>query len=139
MVQINPKEERILEGWYPAEIGQVEEMETQFGERLMVPFEVEAEDGAIVEIIAFISFSDHPKSNVVKWGRALFGNRPFDTDEFTGVLCEVFVEEGEDKQGDPKNFVRKVRPRKSGSKANTKSKVTAGAEDPEADFEDIPL
>jgi hypothetical protein len=135
-VQINPKEERNLEdGWYPAEIGQVSEMDTKFGERLLVPFEVEADEATTVEIPAWISFSDHPKSNVVKWGRALLGNRSFDTDEFTGLLCEVFVEEGEDDEGNAKNYVRKVRPRKGDGRAKSKAKAPAG--DPEADFGDI--
>jgi hypothetical protein len=154
-VQINPKEERILEdGWYPATIDEVEEKDTKFGDRLMVPFIVE-DDGSEVEITAFISFSDHPKSNVVKWGKALFGNRPFDTDEFSGQTCEVFVEEGEDSDGQQKNFVRKLRPRKDGGKAKAKGKPklptnpefeeakrkreAARDGDVEDDFDDLPL
>jgi hypothetical protein len=39
MTKIRPKKETIIEdGWYPAEIGQVEERETKFGEKLLVPF-----------------------------------------------------------------------------------------------------
>jgi hypothetical protein len=135
-VQINPREERLLEdGWYPAGIGEVVEKATKFGERLMVPFNVEA-DGEVVEITAFISFSDHPKSNIVRWGNALFGDGPFDTDDFTGQKCEVFVEEGEDNEGNPKNFIRKVRRPKSSGQARSKA---GGPDDPEANFEDIPF
>jgi hypothetical protein len=140
-MKINPKAETILEdGWYPATIGEVEEKDTKFGERLMVPFDVDPGDDTVVDITAFISFSDHPKSNVVKWGKALFGDRAFDTDEFTGLNCEVFVEEGEDADGQPKNFIRKVRPPKAAT-ANGKAKEK-GADDVdlnEADFDEIPF
>lgn len=137
MVQINPKAEIIIEdGWYPFSIEGVEEKETQFGEKLMLPFMVDAgADEGVVEITAFISYSDHPKSNVVKWGKALFGERPFDTDEFEGASGEAFVEEGEDKEGQPKNFIRKVR---KGKKGKAKAKPSE-AEVDESDFEEIPL
>ena len=117
---ITPKIETIIDdGWYPAKIGTVENKDTQFGERLMVPFEVES-GGDMVEITAFLSYSDHPKSNLVRWAKALFGDRPFDTDEYSGVECEVFVELGEDKEGNPKNSVLKVR-RRRGDEAPTKA------------------
>lgn len=138
MVQINPKAEIIIEdGWYPFTIQGVEDKETQFGDKLMLPFQVDAgaELGA-VEITAFVSFSDHPKSNVVKWGKALFGDRPFDTDEFEGATGEAFVEEGEDKDGQPKNFIRKVR---KGKKAAGSGKKKTEVDEGEADFEEIPL
>lgn len=136
-MKINPKAEVLLaDGWYTATIGEVEEKDTKFGERLMVPFDVEDGDDTIVDITAFISFSDHPKSNVVKWGKALFGDRAFDTDEFTSVRCEVFVEEGEDADKQPKNFIRKVRKPKSGGKKPAKDSAT---EANEADFDNIPF
>ena len=134
MAQINPKAEVIIEdGWYPFTIEGVEEKDTKFGEKLMLPFVVEA-DGQQVEITAFVSFSDHPKSNVVKWGKQLFGERPFDTDEFEGATGEAFVEEGEDAEGQPKNFIRKVRTKKQA----TKARKEAAAQE-EEDFEEIPL
>lgn len=135
MTRIEPKSEVILEGgWYPATIGDVEERDTKFGEKLMVPFDVEPGDDTLVDITAFISFSDHPKSNVVKWGKSLFGERPFDTDEFSGVKCEVFLEEGEDQDGAPKNFIRKIRrPKEEKAKAGKKAK------DDGEDFADLPF
>lgn len=135
MVQINPKAEVIIEdGWYPFTIEGVEDKETQFGDKLMLPFQVDASGAneGTVEITAFVSFSDHPKSNVVKWGKALFGDRPFDTDEFEGATGEAFVEEGEDKEGQPKNFIRKVRQAKKAGK-------TTKADVEEPDFSDIPV
>lgn len=140
MAQINPKSETIIaDGWYPATIGEVEEKDTKYGERLMVPFDVEPGDDTVVDITAFISFSEHPKSNVVKWGKALFGERPFDTDEFSGVECEVFVEEGEDQDGAPKNFIRRVRkPKKGGDKAPAKVGGKKADADDE-DFSDLPF
>jgi hypothetical protein len=143
-VRINPKADVVIQdGWYPATIGDVEEKDTKFGERLMVPFDVDPGDGTLVDITAFISFSDHPKSNVVKWGKALFGERAFDTDEFAGVQCEVFVEEGEDSDGAPKNFIRKVRPLKGDTKGKSKVKagstVAVGEEEEQADFSDLPF
>lgn len=133
MVQINPKAEVIIEdGWYPFTIEGVEDKETQFGDKLMLPFQVDAGKEGTIEITAFVSFSDHPKSNVVKWGKALFGDRPFDTDEFEGATGEAFVEEGEDKEGLPKNFIRKVRkPKKAGKKKEP--------ELDESDFDEIPI
>jgi len=134
MATINPKAEKIIEdGWYPATIGDTEMKDTKFGERLMVPFDVQ-DDDETVDITAFISISDHPKSNVVKWGKALFGERPFDTDEFSGTECEVFVEEGEDSEGQPKNFIRKVR--KTGSTKKAKKKAD---DDFEADVSELPF
>ena len=73
MTKIRPKKETIIEdGWYPAEIGEVEERETKFGEKLLVPFEVDA-GGDTIAIDAWLSLSDHPKSNLVhdqatSWG-----------------------------------------------------------------------
>lgn len=139
-MRIEPKTEAVIsDGWYAATIGEVEEKGTKFGERLMVPFIVDPGDNTVVEITAFISFSDHPKSNVVRWGKALFGERPFDTDEFANVQCEVFVEEGEDAEGQPKNFIRKLRPAKpakDGSKSKPKDKKDAEME-AEADFDNL--
>lgn len=137
-MQIQPKKETILEdGWYPFTIGETEEKDTKFGERFMIPFELEADDG-VVEVTAFISYSDHPKSNMVKWGKALFGDRAFDTDEFQGQTGEAFVEEGEDSEGQPKNFIRKVRQSKKGAAKNGKGKKEEVTLD-ESDFDDIPL
>ena len=136
MTKIRPKKETIIEdGWYPAEIGQVEERETKFGEKLLVPFEVDAGDDTIA-IDAWLSVSDHPKSNLVKWAKQLFGDREFDTDEFAGLRCEVFVAEGEDSEGSPKNFIRKLRPAMKG-KGKPKQDEDIGID--ESDFEDIPL
>lgn len=132
MAAINPKAEKIIEdGWYPATIGETKMQDTKFGEKVLVPFDVMDGDGEIVDITAFLTLSDHPKSNVVKWGKSLFGDRPFDTDEFDGVKCEVFVEEGEDNEGQAKNFIRKVR--------IPSAKKSAAKEDAEADFDQIKL
>jgi hypothetical protein len=48
----------------------------------------------------------------------------------------VFVEEGEDSEGSPKNFIRKLRPAKKG-KGKPKQDEDIGIE--ESDFEDVPL
>lgn len=142
MTKIQPKKETIIEdGWYSAEIGEVEERETVHGEKLLVPFEVDAGDAGIIAIDAWLSISDHPKSNMCKWALQLFGEREFDTDEFTGVECEVFVEEGEDKEKQPKNYIRKVRPLKkdkAGGKANGKGKTEEVTID-EEDFNNIEI
>jgi hypothetical protein len=135
-MHVKPKRETIIEdGWYPAEIGQVEERETKFGQKLLVPFGVDA-SGDTIAIDAWLSVSDHPKSNLVKWARQLFGDREFDTEEFAGLRCEVFVEEGEDSEGSPKNFIRKLRPAKKG-KGKPKQDEDIGTD--ESDFEDVPL
>lgn len=141
MTKIQPKSERLLKpGWYPAEIGEVEERETKFGTKLLVPFEVTDNEGT-VGIDAWLSISDHPKSNLVKWAKQLFGDREFDTDELTDIECEASVVEGEDSEGNPKNKISKLRPLKkgkAGGKANgkgEKEEVTISEED----FNDLPL
>lgn len=143
MVHVKPKKETIIkDGWYPAEIGEVEERETKFGDKLLVPFEVDDGDGGVVAIDAWISPSDHPKSNCVKWAKQLFGDREFDTDEFTGQKVEAFVEEGETQDGESKNYVRKLRPLQA-SEATGKAKKGGGKKEKveidESDFEDIPF
>ena len=138
-MHVKPKKETIIEdGWYPAEIGDIEERETQFGEKLLFPFEVDAGDEGVVAIDAWISPSDHPKANLVKWGKQLFGDREFDTDEFIGAKVEAFVEVGENKDGEPKNMVRKLRPAKKGKGKAPKS-GKAEVEIDESDFDSIPL
>lgn len=136
MTRIEPKADRLVEdGWYPATISEVEEKDTKHGERLMVTFDLEPGDDTIVDITAFLTYSEHPKSNIVKWGKALFGERAFDTDEFSGVKCEIFVEEGEDQDGQPKNYIRKVRKPKE-------EKVKAGGKTDDGDesnFDDLPF
>jgi hypothetical protein len=136
-MKISPKRDHILDdGWYPATIGEVEERETKFGEKFLFPFEVEAGDLGIVAIDAWISISDHPKANLVKWARQLFGDREFDTDEFVGADVEAFVEAGENADNEPKNFVRKLRPAKANGKPKPgDSDVTIDEED----FDNLPL
>lgn len=139
MVHVKPKKETIIEdGWYSAEIGDVEERETKFGEKLLVPFEVDAGGDTIV-IDAWLSLSDHPKSNLVKWAKQLFGEREFDTDEFANQRVEVFVEEGENTDGEPKNFVRKLRPLNPETGKAKKTGKKENVEIDESDFEDIPF
>jgi hypothetical protein len=138
MPQINPKADIVVEdGWYAAEIGETEIKDTKFGEKLMVPFLVEeAPGGNIIDITAFINISDHPKSNCVKWGEALFGKgKVFLTEDFDGQHCEVFVEEGEDTDGLPKNFIRKVRLPKGVKPQDKEPAGVAGGN--EVTFDDI--
>jgi hypothetical protein len=121
-VQIKPKREEIIEdGWYPAEISSVEQRETKFGEKLLFTFEVDAGDKGTVAIDAWLSISDHPKANLVKWAKQLFGDREFNTDEFVGAKVEAFVEAGENADGEPKNVVRKLRLAKGKGKGKPKS------------------
>jgi hypothetical protein len=143
-MRISPKRESILDdGWYPATIGEVEERETKFGEKLLFPFEVDAGDVGVVAIDVWISISDHPKANLVKWAKQLFGDREFDTVEFTDAKVEVFVEEAENADGEVKNYVRKLRPEKGNTngKPKPKSPKPKGGDVTidEGDFENLPL
>lgn len=139
MTKIKPKHETIIEdGWYVALIGDVEERETKFGEKLLVPFEVEV-GGQTIAIDAWLSISDHPKSNLVKWAKQLLGDREFDTDELAGLSCEAFIEEGENADGEPKNFVRKLRPAKKTKAGRGAKAEKAEVEIDESDFDNIPL
>lgn len=136
-MHVKPKKETIIEdGWYPAEIGEVEERETKFGEKLLVPFEVDAGEEGIIAIDAWLSLSDHPKSNLVKWAKQLLGDREFDTEELSGTKLEAFVEEGEGQDEEPKNFIRKVRPAKG---ANKPKKDEGEVTIDESDFNNLPL
>jgi hypothetical protein len=109
--------------------------------RILFPFEVDAGEVGIVAIDAWVSISDHPKANLVKWAKQLFGDREFDTDEFVGAEVEAFVEAGESKDGDPKNYVRKLRPAKGNGKPKPKSPKPKGGDVTidEGDFENLPL
>ena len=126
MVKINPgvPEEVIPDGWYTATLGNVELIETKdYGEKLVMPFEVEGPNGA-VEIKMWSLWSDSPLSNIVKLGAPLVGGRIFDTDEISGVKCEVFVIEGEYK-GTPKNYIQKTRLPKGQQPRKTKEETDA--------------
>lgn len=140
MVHVKPKKETIIEdGWYPAEIGEVEERETKFGEKLLFPFEVDAGEDGVIAVDAWLSISDHPKANLVKFAKQLFGDREFDTDEFINAKVEAFVEAGENADGEPKNFVRKIRPAKEAKQTKKVKANTEGVKIDESDFEDIPF
>lgn len=144
MAIITPKKARLLkDGWYPATIGTVEERDTQYGEKLFVPFEVDAKDGTLVAIDAFITISDNEKSHMVRWGEAIFGEGEFDYEDFSDQSVEVFLEESENKDGVPKNYIRKVKPAEGGSGGNSKVKGAptkkAEVEIDESDFSDIPF
>lgn len=142
MTRIEPKADVLLEdGWYPAIIRDVEDKDTEYGERLMVPFDVKPGDGTTVDVTTFISFSDHPKSNMVRWAKGLFGERPFDTDEFSGAECEVFIEESENKKGEPTNYIRKVRrPKEEKVEGRKKPEVAAEGEAAnDEDFSNLPF
>lgn len=121
-MRISPKSEEILQGgWYPAVITQAEEMETKYGEKLLVSFDVDGskEDAGTVEVDAWLTLPEegkqaHPKSNIAKWGRMLFGPGDWLTEDLPDLHCDVFIEEGESNDGERKNFVRKLRPAKEG-------------------------
>lgn len=138
MVRIAPTTEEILpDGWYPATFGIIEEKETEkYGLKLMIPIEIEGPNG-IVELTKWSAKSNHPKANIVKYGRPIFEGRPFDTEELEGVKCEIYVIEDTDDSGALKNDITKVRKTKDtrvGKLAPPKkSKVE------EEDFSSIPF
>lgn len=141
------KEELLEEGTYEATITSLEEMETSFGDRLMWRL-MTTEN---VEVVAWTSFSQSEKSNLVKYATAVLGDvsAGFDTDDLIGKPCRALVDITQDKEGADKNKVTGIKAPKKNQKANAKpdSQVAATpassseASEPrgEEDFDSIPF
>ena len=99
-----------------------------------MPFEVDA-GGDTIAVDAWLSLSDHPKSNLVKWAKQLFGDREFDTDEFAGSAARCSSRRAR---------TRKAPPRTSSASSGLRRRAGRPKQDEdigidESDFEDVPL
>src|SRR5215217_6287990 len=123
------REVKVLEdGVYPAQLANVEQKETKFGERLMWTFEISAEN---TEVVGFTSMSPSTKAKAFQWAAAIMGGIDpkigWGSEDVIGGDCTVVLEVAEDAQGTEKNKVVKVKsPRK-------KTAVAGHRGDPEGD------
>jgi hypothetical protein len=106
------KVDRVLdEGAYDAELVNVEQKETKFGNRLMWTFEVNGED---TEVVGFTSMCPSTKAKAYQWAVAIAGEIDPKTgwgpEDLIGGECVVVLEAAEDAQGTEKNKVVKVKP-----------------------------
>lgn len=144
-MRIDVKKEEVLEeGVYEATITGLEEHETDFGTRLMWRLMTKEN----VEVVAWTSFSDSPKGNLVKYATAVLGDVSggFDTDDLIGKPCRAAVDVGQDKDGEDKNKVTAIKAPKKGQKANAAPEPVATSEaddsegsEGEEDFNSIPF
>lgn len=126
-MRIDVKKEEVLEeGVYEATITGLEEHETDFGERLMWKLMTKEN----VEVVAWTSFSQSPKGNLVKYATAVLGDvsNGFDTDDLIGKPCRAAVDVAQDKDGEDKNKVTAIKAPKKGQKANAEPEAKSDAE-----------
>ena len=115
------REDKVLEGGvYSAQLVNVEQKETTFGERLMWTFEIPSEN---TEVVGFTSKSPSTKAKAYQWATAIMGQIDprigWGSEDVIGGACTVMLDVAEDAQGVEKNKVVKVRPSRKKSEANT--------------------
>ena len=105
----------------------------------MWKFYVPAEDTVVV---GFSSLSASLKSKGAKWAKAILeidaAKFNWGPDELKGKPCRVYVGISEDKDGDERNVVEKVKPRPP-HEAEGKPNGNPDAPDGKADFENLPF
>ena len=116
------REEKVLEdGAYPAQLVNVEQKETKFGERLVWTFEVSSEN---TEVVGFTSMSPSTKAKAYQWAAAIMGEIDakigWGPEDVIGGGCTVVLEVAEDAQGTEKNKVVKVKPPRTKPEAGGK-------------------
>jgi len=109
------REDKVLQdGAYPAQLANVEQKETKFGERLMWTFEVFGEN---TEVVGFTSMSPSTKAKAYQWAAAIMGEIDpkigWGPEDVIGGDCTVVLEVAEDAQGTERNKVVKVKPPKN--------------------------
>jgi hypothetical protein len=129
------REDKVLEdGAYPAQLANVEQKETKFGERLMWTFEVFGEN---TEVVGFTSMSPPTKAKAYQWAAEIMGEIDpkvgWGPEDVIGGDCIMILEVAEDAQGTEKNKVVKVKPPRK------KSEVAGNPGDPEEDSDRLPF
>jgi hypothetical protein len=135
--RMDVKVEKVLQdGAYDANLVNVEQKETKFGERLMWTFQV---DGENTEVVGFTSMSPSTKANAYQWAAAIAGEIDpklgWGPEDLIGGECVVVLEAAEDAQGTEKNKVVKVKPPSINKTAASKS----GADGSGGNLVQIPL
>jgi hypothetical protein len=124
------REDKVLEsGAYTAQLVNVEQKETKFGDRLMWTFEVFGEN---TEVVGFTSMSPSTKAKAYQWAVAIKGEIDpkigWGSEDVIGGECTVVLEVAKDAQGAEKNKVVRVRPpRKKPEAAGNPSNPEAGS------------
>ena len=131
--------EKVLEdGAYDANLLNVVQKETKFGERLMWKFEVNGENS---EVVGFTSMSPSTKAKAYRWAAAIVGDIDpkvgWGPEDLIGGECVVVLEAAEDAQGIERSRVVEVKPSR---KDTTETTNPAGeSEDTERGVVQIPL
>ncbi len=133
--RMDVREDKVLQdGAYPAQLANVEQKGTKFGERLMWTFEISAEN---TEVVGFTSMSPSTKAKAFQWAAAIVGEIDpkigWGPEDVIGGDCTVVLEVAEDAQGTENNKVIKVNPPRK------KSAVAGHSGDPEGDPDRIPF
>src|SRR5215204_3458031 len=133
------KVDRVLDdGAFDAELVNVEQKETKFGNRLMWTFEVNGEN---TEVVGFTSMSPSTKAKAYQWAVAIAGEIDPKTgwgpEDLIGGECVVVLEAAEDAQGTEKNRVVKVKPPRKGRVQTVDPEKDS--QGPEGDLIKIPL
>ena len=128
-------DEVLEEGAYRAVLENVEEKETNFGERLMWTFRLPERNA---EVVGFTSMSPSTKANAYLWAAVIRGEIDPKTgwgpEDVIGGQCVVVVGVAEDAQGTETNKVVGVRPLK---KEEVRPKSHVGRENRYID--DVPI
>jgi hypothetical protein len=135
------KDPVLPEDWYQAVVEDLEKIETQlYGERIMWKFYIPAKDSIVV---GFCSLSASLKSKGAKWAKTILGidaaKFNWGPDELKGKPCTVYIGVSEDKDGNERNIVEKVRPPRSSHGAEGRPNGDPGATDAEESFKDLPF
>lgn len=133
---------------YPAVVSGFGEIsEGQYGPRLVWQFEIQTDEGEMVEAAAFSSYSmasGKKKSNLIAWTEAILGDIPdegLELDDLIGKPCRVDISTYTKDNGIVKNKVTNVLPPKKGQKGKKvqASQETQKADSESDDFESIPF
>jgi hypothetical protein len=129
------REDKVLEsGAYSAQLVNVEQKETTFGERLMWTFEIPSEN---TEVVGFTSKSPSTKAKAYQWATAIIGEIDpkvgWGSEDVIGGECTVMLDVAEDAQGAEKNKVVKVRPPRK------KHQSAGNPSDDGTDFDRVPF
>src|SRR5215217_9751764 len=117
---MNVKLEKVLEdGAYNANLVNVEQKETKFGDRIMWTFDLPGEN---TEVVGFTSMSPSTRAKAYQWASAIMGEIDprlgWGPEDVVGGKCRVVLDTYEDSQGIEKNGVDKVlKPKTEDSKA----------------------
>ena len=107
------KLEPIPAGWYPAKVLIVQETTSDYGPQLEWRFEVTRPDGSPHELRGWSGMKFAPGTKLYAWAEKLAGGQiplttDLDTDELSGLECDIKVEIKASQQGQQVNRVTEL-------------------------------